>query len=262
MSVESLESMEAMGMDAVFTVLVYGTLWWATVTFVRTLVLEPIGWLVVDVRVARKWAVCVSEAVEYAGFAVVGWYLFPSYVWSPSQWPDIWYPQDWHMPSLLANYYLAYAGRYLGGVALLVMEPPRNDHNMMLLHHVVTAALVLHSYLAGWWRVGVVVMALFDPSDVLLQLAKACKYMGGFWWGLVADSLFAGFVLSFGVLRLALYPWLCWHLHTWPRSASHVGAVLMLDLILRLNVAWAQTIWRVLLRTVRTGDVVDERDDD
>ena len=48
---------------------------------------------------------------------------------------------------------------------------------MMLVHHVVTLALILLSYHFNFLRLGVVIMFLHDSSDVVIDLLKLCNYL-------------------------------------------------------------------------------------
>ena len=48
---------------------------------------------------------------------------------------------------------------------------------MMLVHHVVTLALVLLSYHYNFVRLGVVIMFLHDSSDIVIDLLKMCNYL-------------------------------------------------------------------------------------
>lgn len=55
-------------------------------------------------------------------------------------------------------------------------------------------------------RVGAVVIFLHDPSDVFLELAKVCQYLG---YELPAVCCFSLLLISWGMLRLVILPfWL------------------------------------------------------
>lgn len=57
-------------------------------------------------------------------------------------------------------------------------------------------------------RVGSVVLALHDASDVFLEIGKMSKYSGA---ETMASSAFILFVLSWIILRLIYYPfWVLW----------------------------------------------------
>ena len=134
----------------------------------------------------------------------------------------------------------------------------------MVAHHCATIALVLVSYLSGYNRVGLVVMVLFDASDVPLHAAKMCKYFGR---AGAADALFAAFVVSFAGLRLVAYPYVCWQSHAMlargetDSPGAVAASLVLLDCILVLNLMWGWTIAQ-LVRSVLAGNhVSDDRSD-
>ena len=68
--------------------------------------------------------------------------------------------------------------------------------------------LTICFYLCRFARVGAVVLALHDASDVFLEVAKMSKYSGCEW---MASLFFVVFVLSWTILRLIYYPfWILW----------------------------------------------------
>ena len=46
-----------------------------------------------------------------------------------------------------------------------------------MLHHCVTVALVLFSYLNGELAIGVIVLLVHDCSDILLDMMKMANYL-------------------------------------------------------------------------------------
>merc|ERR1712048_1269823 len=110
-----------------------------------------------------------------------------------------------------------YIARYLQGIASVFLETKRKDYVEMLVHHSATVLVCSVSYIYGWNRVGVVVMALFDPADVPLHFAKLCKYTGEATnrkiWQFFADRLFELFAVVFFITRLALFSYVCWSAH-------------------------------------------------
>ncbi|KAL5714160.1 sphingosine N-acyltransferase [Ranunculus cassubicifolius] len=73
----------------------------------------------------------------------------------------------------------------------------------MMSHHIVTIILISYSYITSFFRIGAVVLALHDGSDVFLEAAKVFKYSGK---ELQASVLFGCFAISWVILRLILFP--------------------------------------------------------
>ncbi|KAL5714162.1 sphingosine N-acyltransferase [Ranunculus cassubicifolius] len=101
-------------------------------------------------------------------------------------------------------YYMCQCGFYVYGIgALLTWETRRKDFSIMMSHHIVTIILISYSYITSFFRIGAVVLALHDGSDVFLEAAKVFKYSGK---ELQASVLFGCFAISWVILRLILFP--------------------------------------------------------
>ncbi|KAK6931410.1 TRAM/LAG1/CLN8 homology domain [Dillenia turbinata] len=109
----------------------------------------------------------------------------------------------------LKGLYMYAAGFYTYSIfALIFWETRRSDFGVSMGHHVATVILILLSYVFRFCRVGSVVLALHDASDVFLEVGKMSKYGGA---ETVASISFILFVLSWVLLRLIYYPfWVLW----------------------------------------------------
>ncbi|KAI3884429.1 hypothetical protein MKX03_034769 [Papaver bracteatum] len=109
----------------------------------------------------------------------------------------------------LKGVYMYTAGFYTYSIfALIFWETRRSDFGVSMSHHVATAILIILSYIFRFARVGSVVLALHDTSDVFLEIGKMSKYSG---FERLASSSFILFVLTWLVLRLIYYPfWILW----------------------------------------------------
>lgn len=63
------------------------------------------------------------------------------------------------------------------GVSCMWFEERRKDYVEMMLHHVMTVLLVLNSLLHGELAFGMVVLAVHDMSDVVLDIMKMANYL-------------------------------------------------------------------------------------
>lgn len=100
--------------------------------------------------------------------------------------------------------YMCQCGFYLYSIAaLLVWETRRKDFAVMMSHHIVTVFLISFSYILSFFRIGVVILALHDASDVFLEAAKVFKYSEK---ELGASVLFGCFAVSWLALRLVFFP--------------------------------------------------------
>ncbi|KAJ6987925.1 hypothetical protein NC653_021000 [Populus alba x Populus x berolinensis] len=105
--------------------------------------------------------------------------------------------------------YMYAAGFYTYSIfALIFWETRRSDFGVSMSHHVATVILIVLSYILRFGRVGSVVLAIHDASDVFLEVGKMSKYSGAEG---VASFAFILFVLSWILLRLIYYPfWVLW----------------------------------------------------
>lgn len=109
----------------------------------------------------------------------------------------------------LKGVYMFTAGFYAYSIfALIFWETRRSDFGVSMSHHFATLILILLSYILRFARVGSVVLAIHDASDVLLEIGKMSKYSGA---ETLASISFILFVISWLVLRLIYYPfWVLW----------------------------------------------------
>ncbi|KAL2537532.1 LAG1 longevity assurance-like protein 2 [Forsythia ovata] len=108
------------------------------------------------------------------------------------------------LKSPLKFIYMCQCGFYIYSIAaLLIWETRRKDFSVMMSHHVITVILIGYSYITRFFRIGAVVLALHDASDVFLEAAKVFKYSEK---ELGASVCFGLFAISWLVLRLVFFP--------------------------------------------------------
>ncbi|XP_043702778.1 ASC1-like protein [Telopea speciosissima] len=109
----------------------------------------------------------------------------------------------------LKGLYMYAAGFYTYSIfALIFWETRRSDFGVSMSHHVATVILIVLSYQLRFARVGSVVLALHDATDVFMEVAKMSKYSG---FEKLASFSFVLFVLAWFLLRLIYYPfWVLW----------------------------------------------------
>lgn len=134
------------------------------------------------------------------------WLTETKYFWvgpGDQVWPDQMYK------SKLKALYMYTGGFYAYSIfALIFWETRRSDFGVSMSHHLATAILIAFSYISRFARVGSVVLALHDASDIFLEIGKMSKYSGA---EALASFSFILFVLSWIVLRLTYFPfWVLW----------------------------------------------------
>ncbi|KAG2262045.1 hypothetical protein Bca52824_069124 [Brassica carinata] len=176
------------------------------------------------------------------------------------------YNEPWFMNT---KYFWYVAGFYTYSIfALIFWETRRSDFGVSMGHHIATLILIVLSYVCSFSRVGSVVLALHDASDVFLEVGKMSKYSGA---ERIASFSFILFVMSWIVLRLIYYPfWILW-------STSY-EVLLVLDLdklpveghiyyyicntllycLLVLHIYWWVLIYRMLVKQIQDRGKLSE----
>lgn len=161
------------------------------------------------------------------------------------------------------------AGFYTYSIfALIFWETRRSDFGVSMSHHVATLILIILSYVLRFARVGSVVLALHDASDVFLEVGKMSKYSGA---ESLASFSFILFVLSWILLRLIYYP-------LWILRSTSYEVILTLDkekhqfegpiyyyvfntllfCLLVLHIYWWMLMYRMLVKQIQDRGKLSE----
>lgn len=172
--------------------------------------------------------------------------------------------------------YMGQCGFYIYSIAaLLVWETRRKDFSVMMSHHVITVFLIGFSYITRFFRIGSVVLALHDASDVFMESAKLFKYSGN---ELGASVCFGLFAISWFILRLIIFPfWVIrsssYHLCHCLRLSELYHMLLyyifntMLLALLVFHIYWWILIYSMIIRQLKNRgqvgeDIRSDSDDD
>ncbi|XP_078431548.1 LAG1 longevity assurance-like protein [Wolffia australiana] len=168
----------------------------------------------------------------------------------------------------LKGLYLYSAGFYTYSIfALLFWETRRSDFGVSMSHHVATVLLIVLSYAFRFARVGSIVLALHDATDVFLETAKMSKYSG---FETLASVMFVLFVLAWIVLRLLYFPfWIIYStsyesLLAIDRTKHPEGSYyyyifnFLLITLFFLHIYWWVLIFRMLVKQIKSRGQVGE----
>ncbi|CAI9101939.1 OLC1v1000108C4 [Oldenlandia corymbosa var. corymbosa] len=163
--------------------------------------------------------------------------------------------------------YMCQCGFYIYSMtALLTWETRRKDFSVMMSHHVVTVILISYSYMTRFFRIGSVVLALHDASDVFLEAAKVFKYSEKEFGASVCFGLFA---CSWLVLRLVYFPF--WVIRSssyysadylnlsepYPASLYYIFNSMLLTLLV-FHIYWWYLISSMIIRQLKNRGKVGE----
>ncbi|CAL1381665.1 unnamed protein product [Linum trigynum] len=129
------------------------------------------------------------------------WFTNTNYFWKgpgDQVWPDL------KVELKLKALYMYGGGFYVYSTfALLFWETRRSDFSVSMGHHLATLALLVLSYMARFARVGAVVLAIHDATDMFLEAAKMSRYSG---FESLSSIFFASFVVVWTMLRIICFP--------------------------------------------------------
>ncbi|NP_001313756.1 LAG1 longevity assurance homolog 2 [Gossypium hirsutum] len=174
---------------------------------------------------------------------------------------------DQELKLSLSLFYMCQCGFYIYSIAaLLTWETRRKDFAVMMSHHVITVILIGYSYITSFFRIGSIILALHDASDVFLEAAKVFKYSES---ELGASVCFGLFAISWLLLRLIFFPF--WVIKTssydvreflnlsesYPMSLYYVFNTMLLMLLV-FHVYWWFLICSMIMRQLKNRGKVGE----
>lgn len=165
-------------------------------------------------------------------------------------------------------YYILEASFYLSLLFSVMKDVRRKDFTAQMIHHIATITLILFSYVANYIRIGTLVMAIHDVSDVFLEGAKCLHYLN---YKNTAELIFVVFAITFIVSRIIIFPF--WILHTsaiksWEVVGPFQSCYLfnaLLFVIQCLHLYWASIIMKMAMKMLfpKKGEPIkDDRSDE
>lgn len=138
--------------------------------------------------------------------------------------PSVFY--DWQsgmsVPTDIAVVYLVQGSFYGHSIyATIYMDAWRKDSTVMVVHHIITLALITLSYAFRYHNIGLLVLFLHDINDVLLEFTKLNVYLKGRGGGyhLLNDILSNLGSVSFSIT------WFWFRLYWFPLKALYATSV-------------------------------------
>ncbi|KAJ3682662.1 hypothetical protein LUZ60_012889 [Juncus effusus] len=172
-----------------------------------------------------------------------------------------------HLKFSVMLFYMCQCGFYVYSIfALVAWETRRKDFAVMMSHHIVTTTLITYSYLTGFFRIGTIILALHDTSDVFLEAAKLFKYCekevaASFCFGLFAVSwlLLRLFYFPFWIIRTSSYECVesLKHLEKFPTTLYYIFNTMLMTLLV-FHMYWWKLIFNMILKQLNNKGQVGE----
>ncbi|KAJ9649874.1 sphingosine N-acyltransferase lag1 [Neophaeococcomyces mojaviensis] len=234
------------------------------------------------IRTRAKQSRFMEQFYTAVYFAIFG--PFGLYVMKNAEGGTLWYFQTTSMfegfphrvhDGIFKAYYLLQAAYWSQQaiVLLLQLEKPRKDFKELVLHHVVTLALIFLSYRFHFAKMGIAVFITHDISDFFLATSKTLNYLDS----IIVGPYFAFFIFVWIYLRHyinlhILYATLTefatvgpyelnWETQQYKCWISQVITFGLLFCLQAVNLFWLFLILRIAKNYVFSHTVQDERSD-
>lgn len=223
-------------------------------------------------------------ASYYALFAPYGLYImYHTPIWyfnTKAFWEG--YPHLTHTADF-KTYYLLQAAFWTQQaiVLLLQLEKPRKDYKELVLHHIVTIALIALSYRYHFTWVGLAVYITHDVSDFFLATSKTFNYLdvsfiGPYFVLFTISWIYCRHYINIVILKSVVTemntvgPWgtLDWEAGMFKGPLAQKTTFLLLGSLQAVNLFWLYLIFKIARRYVwpkqgeKLEDVRSDEDDD
>ncbi|ODV65694.1 putative sphingosine N-acyltransferase [Hyphopichia burtonii NRRL Y-1933] len=173
-------------------------------------------------------------------------------------------------------YYLGQAAFWVQQsiVLILQLEKPRKDFKELVLHHIVTIALIWNSYRFHFTWMGLAVYITMDVSDFFLALSKTLNYLDSpvtipFFVLFMSTWIYLRHYLNLKILWSVLTEFktvgewdLNWDTQQYKCWISQPIVFFLIGALQLVNTYWLFLILRILYRLFNSGEAKDDRSDD
>ena len=133
---------------------------------------------------AKKFRESLWRFSYFFGMSCYGYFAFVRDSSSPQEkenWVKnpqaVWESFPYHNFTKKAYYFYMIQMGFYGSLFITVLtDVRRKDFWEQIAHHIVTTGLLTGSYCCGFWRVGIILMLLFDPVDWIIEISKMLVY--------------------------------------------------------------------------------------
>eukprot|EP01084_Bolivina_argentea_P269047 457139_1 len=163
-------------------------------------------------------------------------------------------------------YYIVSLGYHLNRAVMQFHNPARKDFVAMFIHHWVTLALMVFSFLGGKTRCGCIILSIHESSDIFLESAKVFSYHSN-WF--MADVFFIFFFLSWIIMRMIFFcqkllysVYICGGETTWLGNAPLIfpqGCIYFLYVLECLHIYWFTYIMKIVINKLSGKRISDTR---
>nr|XP_022309190.1 ceramide synthase 2-like isoform X2 [Crassostrea virginica] len=206
----------------------------------------------------QKFTECSYHFMFYCAMFIYGLFILwdKSWFWETKNCWIGWPKQD--VSPEIYWYYVIELGFYWSLTFTLMVDHRRKDFKEMVVHHLVTMALMYFSWVCNFVRVGTLVLLVHDAVDYWMAAAKMAKYCKQ---QLLCELFFAVFVVVWIVTRLIIYPFrilytssieIYQYLDYFPSAYLFNALLIVLQI---LHILWTIMIFKIIMQKFTEGEL-------
>nr|XP_022309189.1 ceramide synthase 5-like isoform X1 [Crassostrea virginica] len=206
----------------------------------------------------QKFTECSYHFMFYCAMFIYGLFILwdKSWFWETKNCWIGWPKQD--VSPGIYWYYVIELGFYWSLTFTLMVDHRRKDFKEMVVHHLVTMALMYFSWVCNFVRVGTLVLLVHDAVDYWMAAAKMAKYCKQ---QLLCELFFAVFVVVWIVTRLIIYPFrilytssieIYQYLDYFPSAYLFNALLIVLQI---LHILWTIMIFKIIMQKFTEGEL-------
>ncbi len=213
----------------------------------------------------QAWQLAIHASMSWCAYSIVKrttWWSDPGSAYDPC--PDKYDHDD----DVVLFYVLQLAIWMWTALSCFILEERRKDYVEMMVHHVVTIALVATSLQYNNLSTGVLVLLVHDGSDVVLDLMKMANYLKleGLRNGFAVELLFiVNTYVSWPYLRLYYFPLVIAKQGWWADypakctvTANHTAIATGFAVLACLHLFWFGLLQRLAIKVLVSGKTPQE----
>lgn len=155
-------------------------------------------------------------------------------------------------------FYMIELGFYWSLTFTLLSDHKRKDFKEMVVHHLVTIALLYFSWCCNFVRIGTLVLVVHDAVDYWMAAAKMAKYCKR---QMLCEFFFVVFVIVWIITRLIIYPF--WVVYSSSvevyQIVGHFYSAYFFNILLVvlqiLHILWSYMIFKIIMQKFTEGEL-------
>jgi len=236
--------------------------------FADKIVRKDKGWTDRDVKV-EKCATQIYKTLNYTALSIIGYILlkdedyFPKLLGGHGEIEQMWVDLPYQKQNKnIYTYYIIALSYHLHSLIDQFKYYGKPSFGDMMLHHIITIALIVYSFINNYVRIGSLVLFVHDISDICGSLSKITLHSK---YDVITMISYCGLLITWIYFRLFVYPFHVIYsaLKQIPNPIHEYNKfliILMASLVV-LHVYWFCTFLLIFVNYVTTSELVNAHEE-